>query len=98
MLEYTVRALQKGKIMDLIVSNIKALRQFHRLTLSEFAEALGVSEGLISMIESGKREPTAKFIERLCGRFHVKPDTIFEVDLIRPACNASGHHRGENGK
>ena len=66
-----------------IVRNIKALRLFHRLTQQEFAVSLGASEGLISMIESGDRQPTVKFIEALCEKFHVKPNDIYATDLIR---------------
>ena len=69
---------------SLITSNLQALRRFHRLTQREFSEALGVSESLVSRIESGDRQPSSGFIQTVCEKFHIRPDTIYGVDLNTP--------------
>ena len=69
---------------SLITSNLQALRRFHRLTQREFSEALGVSESLVSRIESGDRQPSAGFAETVCEKFHLKPNTLYGVDLTAP--------------
>ncbi len=71
----------------LITKNIQSLRSFLQISRPDFARAIGVSETLISLIESGKREPSAKFVKMVCDTFHLKLDTIYGVDLMASACN-----------
>lgn len=55
---------------------IKSIRQEADLTQLEFASLMEVSPILIAMIESGKREVSKKFIEKLASVLDVHPASI----------------------
>lgn len=46
-----------------IKDKIKTIREAARLDQSEFAKSLNYSPSIISMIETGKRKPTKRFID-----------------------------------
>lgn len=65
-----------------ILRNVKALRAFLCLNQSQFAEQIGVSASLVSLLENGEREPSAGFVAMICSTFHVQPNTMYDVDLL----------------
>ena len=54
---------------------IKVCRSAKQLSLDELAERVGLSQSYLSMIESGKREPTLSSIEKISESLGV-PTTI----------------------
>lgn len=74
---------------SLIIKNIKALRLFLGLTRTDFAEAVGVSLSLVSLVESAERPPSAAFVALVCQAFHIRPDTIYAVDLTARAAESA---------
>lgn len=56
---------------------IKQIRKESNLTQGEFANALGVSTILISMIETGQKEVSKGFIKKLSAKLDVPTGTIF---------------------
>lgn len=78
-----------------IVKNIKALRAFLQLTQAQFADAIGVSEGLISMLERAEREPSAGFVARICQTFHVRPNTLYDRDMVQDMIESIGEKSPE---
>ena len=46
------------------------------MTQSEFAEVLGVSTVLISMIETGQKQASKNFIVKLAGKLEVQASSI----------------------
>lgn len=62
--------------MDTFPDLIKNIRNKAELTQEEFGRALGVSTVLIAMIETGQKEVSKKFIERLAEKLEVHPTTI----------------------
>ena len=55
---------------------IKSIRQEAGLTQLEFAKLMEVSPILIAMVESGQREASKKFIEKLASILDVHPASI----------------------
>lgn len=55
---------------------IKKIRNEANLTQEGFASALGVSTVLISMIETGQKPPSKKFIQIISNKLDVHPSSI----------------------
>lgn len=63
-------------VMYNFIELLKAIRAETGLTQSAFAEKLGVSTILITMLETGQREPTKKFVNNLAEKMGVMPQSI----------------------
>lgn len=57
-------------------SLLKKIREESQLTQSELASALDVSTILISMMETGQKPASKKFIAKLSSRLGVHPNSI----------------------
>lgn len=66
---YTKNMTEFGKIL-------RELRKENKVTQPELAEAIGVSNGMISFWESGKCEPTLSNIIKLAKFFGVTSDYL----------------------
>ena len=55
---------------------LKNIRKEIQLTQADLAKKLGVSAVLIAMVESGQKEPSKKFVERLAAKMEVSPRAI----------------------
>lgn len=55
---------------------IKQIRTELDLSTREFASKLGMSNGAISLLETGKRNPTSQFITSMCREFNVNEDWL----------------------
>ena len=60
--------------------NLKNLRQQAGLTQPELAEAIGVSNGMISFWENGVYQPTATNIIKIARYFHITSDELLSDD------------------
>lgn len=61
---------------------IKQIRKESDLTQSEFANALGVSPILISMVETGQREVSKGFVKKLAVKLGVPAGVIFPFVFV----------------
>lgn len=57
-------------------NNLKMLRQEKNIGQVELSEKIGVSKGIISLWESGKREPTMSSLISLSNFFNVSIDYL----------------------
>ncbi|MFZ2975421.1 MAG: helix-turn-helix transcriptional regulator [Candidatus Moraniibacteriota bacterium] len=55
---------------------IKKIRDEAGLTQADFADAIGVSAVLITMIETGQKEVSKNFLLKLADRMNVHPSSI----------------------
>ena len=61
---------------------LRALRMRHGMTLRELATALGYTAHVyISLVETGKRQPSLGLVMRVAELFHVTPDQLLRDDL-----------------
>lgn len=61
---------------------LRKLRTEHGLTVRELADALGYSAySQVSLFETGKREPTLKFVLKVADYFQVSLDQLMRDDL-----------------
>ena len=77
------------------VSNrLRLLREAAGMTQGEFADALGVSRGHISNIESGKAEPSLSLLWNVERKFHLLPDSSMGVILFGDRVGAMEFNTG----
>ena len=50
---------------------LKSIREFYKLNMRDFSERLGMSHGMISLLEAGSRTFTDRFIKSVCNEFKV---------------------------
>jgi len=55
---------------------IKTLRTRRRVTQHELAAGAGVSQGFLSLVEKGKREPGFEFIEKIARKLQIPPHLV----------------------
>ncbi len=56
--------------------SLKELRREHRLGQAELAAAIGVSNGIVSLWENGRREPTLSHLVAIADYFQVSLDYL----------------------
>lgn len=66
---------------------IRKIREESNLTQKELANVLSVSTILISMIETGQKEISKNFIEKLSEKLEVHPSSITPFLFIQEANN-----------
>lgn len=55
---------------------LKRIREESNLTQEDLGKVIGVSTVLISMIETGQKEASKKFVEKLAEKLEVRPSSI----------------------
>lgn len=55
---------------------LRLMRVFHDLSQKELAEKLGISKSYLSEIESGKKTPTIKLLNRYADLFDIPASSI----------------------
>ena len=61
---------------NLFAENLKTLRAEKGVGQVEFAKAIGVSNGIISLWENGKREPTLSSLIAIAKYFETSIDSL----------------------
>ncbi len=61
--------------------NLKELRMERGIGQVELANSIGVSKGIISLWENGKREPTLHYVIILARYFDVSIDSLVGNDI-----------------
>lgn len=75
-------------LKDIIAHNLEKLRRLNNKSMSELAEAIGVSQSTISDWENGKKMPRSGSIQKLADYFGV-PKTELLMDNHKPISNIS---------
>ena len=57
-------------------SRIKQVRQSNRLTQDAFAARLGITKSSVSLIESGKNNPSEQTIRAICSEFGIRREWL----------------------
>ena len=66
-------------LKSILASNIRARRKAQGLTQENLAEMVNTASTYIAMIESGKRTPSFKMIERIADVFNVDASELFSA-------------------
>ena len=66
--------------MNCFGENLKLLRLENNIGQVELAKNLGVSKGIISLWENGKREPTISYVIRIAKFFDVTTDYLLGLE------------------
>jgi DNA-binding XRE family transcriptional regulator len=74
----TEKALPADVTMEILrgSSRLKALRNWRKLTQSELASAIGVSQGFLSDLESNRRKPSAQTSTMLARTLDIPSEWI----------------------
>lgn len=62
--------------MTSYIDLMKDYRRDNNLTTGQFAELVGISQSLVSLIENGKRNPSITVLEKLSNFFNVPVDVM----------------------
>lgn len=63
---------------SLVLQRLKAAREKAKLSQLELSYKSGVSQNMITYIETGKRTPTLTTILKLCNALEINPSILFE--------------------
>lgn len=72
--------INKLNLLEVLILNIRSLREREGLTQKYLAEQLNVEQSLISIWESGKNQPRADKLPVLAKVLNCKIDDLFESD------------------
>jgi len=72
-------------IQELFIVNLKAYRKSRKISQTQLADRCDSSTGYIGEIESGKRFPSVKMIERIAAALEVESWHLFKNEPINPA-------------
>lgn len=64
------------------MNKYKLLRVTADLTQKDFAEILGITPQTVVQWESGKAEPSAKHIRRMCLLYNVSADYLLDIEGV----------------
>lgn len=64
------------------IRRLKSFREERNISQLELSLQSGVSQNMITYIETGKRTPTLRTIIKLCDALQVSPAKLFEEDNI----------------
>jgi len=59
---------------------LRAWREYRRLTQEQLADKLGTTKGVISLLESGERGLSGKWLRRLAPPLKVQPGWLIDKD------------------
>ena len=62
------------------IEKLKFYREEQNLSQFELSLQSGVSQNMITYIETGKRSPTLKTIIKLCNALGISPAKLFDLD------------------
>ena len=62
------------------IQKLKSYREERNLSQFELSSQSGVSQNMITYIETGKGAPTLKTIIKLCNALEISPAKLFEID------------------
>ena len=82
-------------MFDRFGEKLYTLRKHHRMTLVQLAEALGFtyhSNSYLSLIEQGKRKPTAEIIFKVAKLFQVSTDVLMDDAVDLPTLPDTDEH------
>jgi transcriptional regulator with XRE-family HTH domain len=57
---------------------IRTQREFHELSLRQFADQIGISNPYLSQIEHGHREPSRRVLEAMAEALQLNADLLYE--------------------
>lgn len=70
---------------------IKAYRKAAKLTQTELGSAAGIKKSAVSMIESGKSEPSLKVLKAFADKLDVPLESLIDGDKIDPGDLSEAH-------
>lgn len=85
-LEAGAEELIPSEIVDRILageSRIKVWREYRGMTASALAQNVGIAQGFLSQIETGKRDGTAETLLKIATELRVSVEDLVEAKIIR---------------
>jgi len=76
-------------IQELFIANLKTYRKLRKVSQTQLADMCDSSTGYIGEIETGKRFPSVKMIERIAAALEIESWHLFKNEPITPASQNS---------
>ena len=70
----------KKKVKDRPLHYLRHWREYHRMTQGDLADKCGTTKGVISLLESGERRLSDKWLRRLAPILKVQPGWLLDHD------------------
>lgn len=90
------------KTTTVSVNHLRAWREYRRLTQAELAEKIGTTDNVISLLESGGRRLSDKWLYRLAPALQTRPGFLLEFDpgdadlsILEAITNVAEDRKGE---
>ncbi len=74
---YTIRMRTIEESQKLVIARLKHMREERKLSQMDLARAAGISQNMITYIETGKRTPTLSTLLKLCDALNINPSVLF---------------------
>ena len=65
--------------MSVFGANLKAIRQYRKITQKELGESLGLRQYVISRYETGRFEPSLEALSHLCRILNISSDELLGI-------------------
>jgi len=72
--------MEKEAARIIVGKNIIALRQMRKLSLNDFAEAIGITPGFLGLIERGRRGITGSVLMSISEVFKISIDELIKAE------------------
>lgn len=69
----------KNEYSAILGNNIKKYREMNKMTQTELAEKLNLSQNAISQYEKGDRDPSTQTIYRLCEILQIDFNELYNI-------------------
>lgn len=77
--------IKRQKPEQFIGQRIKRLRQQSGLSQRELAEAMGIKQSALSLLESGRTaQPSEMQLRKICAALRTDPNTLYGFTMVRP--------------
>ena len=83
-------------LKSVLASNIKAQRKAQCLTQEALAEMVNTATTYIAMIESEKRTPSFKMIEKIAEALKIEPTELFSIKNYPPESSSELQEKLKN--
>lgn len=94
-IDYLCITLNSSYMENILAYNLKFLRKYHKLNLTDLAVKLGVSKSSISDYENGKFVPTFSVIDKYCEEFDIDISKLNSAILDDKNINESEEKNSE---
>lgn len=74
---------------------LKFLREARRIRQQDFADRVGISQGALSLLETGRMRPAPEVAQRIALALGVALEDVFPTNNMQESTHVEEHHHSE---